>query len=93
VRLSGTLTAPEGLRYTPAGVPVLNFRLLHRSQQTEAKHPREVELEAHVVAVGEVAQRLAALPDGQGLVLTGFLANRSRRSTQVVLHVNEFDIE
>jgi primosomal replication protein N len=93
VRLSGTLTAPEGLRFTPAGVPVLNFRLLHRSQQVEANHPREVELEAQAVAVGELAQRLATLPEGQELTLTGFLTNRSRRSTQVMLHVNEFEIE
>jgi primosomal replication protein N len=85
--------AREELRYTPAGVPVLNFRLAHRSQQTEAKHARAVELEALAVAIGEVAQRLAALPEGQRLTLTGFLANRSRRSTQVVLHVNEFEIE
>jgi primosomal replication protein N len=85
--------AREELRYTPAGVPVLSFRLAHRSQQTEAKHSRAVELEALAVAIGEVAQRLAALPEGQTLTLTGFLANRSRRSTQVVLHVNEFEIE
>jgi primosomal replication protein N len=93
VRLSGALTASEGLRYTPAGVPVLNFRLLHRSQQIEARHPREVELEAQAVAIGEVAQRLAALPEGRNVILSGFLANRSRRSTQVVLHVNEFEME
>jgi primosomal replication protein N len=93
VRLSGALSASEGLRYTPAGVPVLEFRLLHRSQQTEARRPREVELEARAVAIGEVAQRLAALPEGQNVTVGGFLANRSRRSAQVVLHVNEFDIE
>jgi primosomal replication protein N len=72
---------------------VFAFRLSHRSRQTEAKHPREVELEAQAVALGEVAQKLAALPAGQALTLTGFLANRNRRSTQVVLHVNEFEIE
>jgi primosomal replication protein N len=93
VRLLASLIGREELRYTPAGVPVLNLRLAHRSRQMEAKHPREVELEMQAVAIGAVAQRLAALPDGQALALTGFLANRSRRSIQVVLHVNEFEIE
>jgi primosomal replication protein N len=72
---------------------VLAFRLSHRSRQVEARHPREVELEVQAVAVGEIAQRLAALPAGQALTLRGFLANRNRRSTQLVLHVNEFEIE
>jgi primosomal replication protein N len=72
---------------------VFAFRLLHRSRQLEAGQPREVELEAPAVAIGAVAQKLAALPLGQALVLSGFLANRNRRSTQLVLHVNEFAIE
>ena len=81
------------MRYTPAGVPLFAFRLSHRSRQLEAKHPREVELEAQAVAIGEIAQKLAALPLGQALTLGGFLATRNRRSTQLVLHVNEFEIE
>lgn len=72
---------------------MFSFRLSHRSRQMEARHPREVELEVQAVAIGEVAQKLAALPVGQALTLTGFLANRNRRSAQVVLHVNEFEID
>jgi primosomal replication protein N len=30
---------------------------------------------------------------GRTLTVRGFLANRSRRSTRAVLHVNEFELE
>ncbi len=93
VQLSGTIEAREALRYTPAGIPVLTFILLHQSGQVEAKVPRQVEATVEAVAIGEVAQRLDRLAPGQAVSVTGFLANRSRRSTRVVLHVNEFAID
>ena len=54
VALSGELAAVEPLRYTPAGIPLLSFRLLHRSQQTEAGLKRQVECEVSGVAMAEV---------------------------------------
>ena len=35
--LSGELAAIEPLRYTPAGIPLLSFKLTHRSRQTAAR--------------------------------------------------------
>ena len=34
--LSGKLIELDALRYTPAGIPVVNFRLSHESEQIEA---------------------------------------------------------
>jgi primosomal replication protein N len=81
------------LRYTPAGVPVCEFRVRHASRQVEAGHPRQVEMEIAAVAIGDAARGVAEAEAGSRITLAGFLANRSRRSTQVVLHVNQFEIE
>ena len=64
VALAGELTAIEPLRYTPAGVALINFRLLHRSQQKEAGVKRQVECEINGVAMAEVAKAMSGLIDG-----------------------------
>ena len=91
--MSATVTAREVLRHTPAGIPVLTLTLTHRSTQVEAEVPRLVEATLEAVALGALAQRMDRLRVGQALRVTGFMANRSRRSTRVVLHVNGFEIE
>ena len=93
VHLGGQVAAREPLRYSPAGVPIATLQLLHESRQSEGGAPRQALLEIEIVAIGEVATRLAAVLPGQRLTATGFLAKRSRRSRRVVLHVNEFEID
>jgi primosomal replication protein N len=93
VQLSGRLLTREALRYTPAGIPVLSFTLAHESQQVEARIPRQVGLEIDAVAIGDVAIELDKIVPGREIRLRGFLANRTKRGTRTVLHVNEFDIE
>ena len=87
--LSGELTAIEPLRYTPAGIPLLNFRLLHRSQQAEAGLKRQVECEVNGVAMAEVAVALSRLKPGQAARVKGFLNRKNRLSTQLIFHATE----
>ena len=89
VALSGELTTVEPLRYTPAGIPLLGFRLLHRSRQTEAGLTRQVECELGGVAMAEVAVAMSRLKPGQAVKLNGFLNRKNRMSTQVILHATE----
>ena len=89
VVLSGELTAIEPLRYTPAGVPLLNFRLLHRSQQAEAGLKRQVECEVNGVAMAEVAVALSRLKPGQAARVKGFLNRKNRMSVQLVFHATD----
>ncbi|MGH8623596.1 MAG: primosomal replication protein N [Burkholderiales bacterium] len=89
VALSGELTAIEPLRYTPAGIPLLNFRLLHRSQQAEAGLKRQVECEVNGVAMAEVAVALSRLKPGQAARVKGFLNRKNRMSAQLVFHATE----
>ncbi len=91
VILSGVAHAFTGLRFTPAGVPVAEFSLRHSSVQHEAGGTRRVELDMPAVAFGSLARQLTAdLPHAE-ITARGFLAARSRRSTQVVLHTAEIE--
>ncbi len=90
VQLSGTLTEREALRYTPAGVAMLGARLSHRSETTEAGHPRQLEFDVALRFAGAVAARADRLQLGESISVDGFLAPRRRQSKSLVVHVTEF---
>jgi len=77
----------EPLRYTPAGIPLLSVVLHHVSEQTEADMKRKVECEVNAVILGELA--LKGLKPGAQITAQGFLARRSLKSTQLVMHIND----
>jgi primosomal replication protein N len=91
--LAGTLVARDALRYTPAGVPIVSFRVAHASQQSEAGAARQVEMEMACVAVEERARLIAAAPVGAGVVASGFVARKGKSSRQLVLHVTELEFK
>ena len=93
VRLSARVAAREALRYSPGGIPILSMTFEHQSRLIEGGVPRVVDLTIDAVAVGKVALELDRVGQGTTLMVSGFLANRSRRSTRAVLHVNEFELE
>ncbi|MCC7484916.1 MAG: primosomal replication protein N [Burkholderiales bacterium] len=86
VILGGRLTAIEPLRYTPAGVPLASFRLLHRSELLEAGVRRQVECEVAGIALAQVAVGLSGLRAGRAVTVKGFLNRKNRMSAQLVLH-------
>ena len=89
VELTGELTAIESLRYTPAGVALVNFRLLHRSQQIEAGVKRQVECEMNGIAMAEVAKAMSGMQIGQTVRVVGFLNRKNRMSAQQILHATK----
>jgi primosomal replication protein N len=89
--LSGVVVGLEPIRYTPAGLPLLSFVLQHVSEQTEAGFKRKVECEVNAIAIGELANSNIQL--GSSLKAKGFLAKRSTKSTQLVLHIEQLHIE
>ena len=90
--VSGELTAVEPLRYTPAGVPLMGFRLLHRSQQVEAGVQRQVECEIPGVALADTAVGMSGLRIGDAVRVTGFLDRKSRASAQLILHAIRMEL-
>jgi primosomal replication protein N len=87
------MAAREALRYTPGGIPILGMTFEHQCRLMEAGAPRVVDLTIEAVAIGNIALELDRVEQGRTLTVRGFLANRSRRSTRAVLHVNAFELE
>lgn len=92
VRLSGVLAAVEPLRHTPAGLAVVEFTLSHASEQTEAGQKRQTGFEMAAKATGELAARIAAMRQGSGMEVQGFLNRKHRMSRQIVLHVTNMEL-
>ena len=89
--LTGKLLERGVLRYTPAGVPAIDFRLGHESEQIEAEKPRRVECEMACVALGAPALLMKNASVGDSLQLTGFIAARSAKSQAPMLHVTNIE--
>jgi len=89
VSLRGVLAELEPLRHTPAGLPLVGFKLAHRSVQVEAGYKRQVECDVMCVAMGEAATQLSRLKQGAHVVVTGFLNRKNRMSAQLVLHATQ----
>lgn len=91
VEIEGSLAALDSVRYTPAGIPIVELKITHVSEQLEAGKPRQVELEVWAVAAGELTGRLSKTPLGAKIRATGFLAHKGKAKIQVVLHITEFE--
>ncbi len=91
IEISGVITELQSLRYTPAGVPVVEFRLAHESERVEAGATRKVHAEIDAVAFEAQARLLAAGPMGRVLKGEGFFLARNRRSRKPVLHVTNIE--
>ncbi len=89
--LDATLKSRDPLRYTPAGIAVLELTLTHASMQSEAGGERKVECEIAAIAFAQTAQRLAGVAEGSGLRCEGFIARRYRTGTSVALHISRFE--
>ena len=92
VTLAGTLAQVEPLRHTPAGLPLLQFKLAHKSVQIEAGFKRQVECEMNCVAMGDIASDLSRSGAGAGISVTGFLNRKNRMSAQLVLHATKTEL-
>ena len=89
--LSGTLIAIDAVRYTPAGIPLVELKISHESSQIEAGRTRSVICELAAVAAGEGARKLAVSPLGARIQARGFLAHPGKSKVRLVLHINEFE--
>ena len=90
VALSAVIAEASAQRYTPAGLPALDFRLEHESELSEAGHRRQVKAAIRAVAIGSVAETIARQPIGSHWAFTGFLAT-PRNGKHTVLHIQSFE--
>lgn len=88
--LNGRVTQLQALRHTPAGLPLLSFVINHLSENTEAGLRRKVECEVNAVLMGNLAN--TAIQEGSQINAAGFLAKRSAKSTQLVMHIQKIEL-
>jgi primosomal replication protein N len=91
VELAGVIMELKALRHTPAGIPVVEFRLRHASERLEAGKRRQVEAEIDAVAFEAQARLIAGSSAGKPLRAEGFLCAKSRQSSKPVLHVTHIE--
>ncbi|MBI5436925.1 MAG: primosomal replication protein N [Nitrosomonadales bacterium] len=91
--VDGELVELDGLRYTPAGVARIALKIRHVSTQQEAGTPRQVQCEIPALALGAAARQASSLQLGQRVQAVGFLAQRSLRNTQLVMHIDNITLE
>jgi primosomal replication protein N len=91
LELSGRLLELSPLRYTPAGVAAVEFKLGHESEQDEAGGRRSIQAEVAAIAFETQAKLLGGRPLGSPVKVQGFLAAKSKRSKRLVLHVTNIE--
>ena len=88
--LTACIAEVSAPRYTPAGLPALDFSLRHESQVTQDGQPRKVSVELRARAIGEITRRVGVLELGSEHGFAGFLGSQ-RNGRGVVFHVTELD--
>jgi len=91
VVIQGRLIESDALRYTPAGVPILKFRMMHSSRQVEAGANREVGCEIDAVAFEDQARLMASAPMGTTVRIRGFLDRKTKTGRALQLHANKIE--
>jgi primosomal replication protein N len=84
--LTAQLLERGAVRYTPAGLPALDCKLMHESQLTEDGTARKVSLEIRALAIGEISRTVGALALGSTGTYAGFLAS-ARNGRGLLFHI------
>ncbi len=86
--IDGELVELDALRYTPAGVARVGMKIRHTSTQQEAGIARKVACDIPAIALDKAALAASKLQPGQQVRVEGFLAQRSLRISQLILHID-----
>ena len=89
VVLSACIAEASALRYTPAGLPALDFKLQHESEMLEAGENRLVKVGIRALAFGSLAETLGKQSVGSRWTFSGFLAT-PRNGKYPVFHIQSF---
>ncbi len=87
--LEARIVERGAVRYTPAGVPLVECVLEHASEVEEAGAKRKVEMTLQAIAIGEGSDALARYPLGEIACFVGFLAPRSLKVRTVRFHITQ----
>jgi primosomal replication protein N len=88
--LTACLVEVSPLRYTPAGLPALNFSLESETEVQEMGSKRQVKVSLNALAIGHLAESIGKQALGSVWKFTGFLG-AARQGKNVVFHIQEFN--
>jgi primosomal replication protein N len=88
--LTAKLVERAALRYTPAGIPVLDLSLQHESDVTEDGRPRKVSMEIKALAIGAITKVLLTLELGNAGIYAGFLTS-TRNKRGLLFHITSIE--
>lgn len=91
--IDGELVELDDLRYTPAGLARVGMKIRHVSSQQEAGIARQVQCDIPAISLDAVALKASKLVLGQQVRVEGFLAQRSLRNTQLILHIDNIKLK
>jgi primosomal replication protein N len=92
LQLSAQVTHEDSLRYTPAGIAILQVWLSHLSEQEEIGIKRKVDCTIQAVLVGQQATGYTGKLMGHSIEATGFITKRSLLNTRLVFHIQELKL-
>ena len=87
--IQGRVTEISPLRYTPAGVAVLEILLEHESEVIEAGQPRRLMFSVPAILMGDLARMYADKTLGTVLQVSGFMAPVRKGSPRFRLHAQQ----
>jgi primosomal replication protein N len=90
--LTAQIVEVSTLRYSPAGLPVVDVKLVHDSIEVDSGTPRKINVSIKSVAIGHLAERLIQLPIHSTWTFTGFLAS-SKNSKSIFFHIQSFQTD
>ncbi|MEQ1537166.1 MAG: primosomal replication protein N [Burkholderiaceae bacterium] len=88
--LTACLVEVSPLRYTPAGLPALNFSLESDTEVQELGTKRQVKVSLNALAIGHLAESIGKQALGSVWKFTGYLG-AARQGKNVVFHIQEFN--
>ena len=86
--ICGEIIKLAELRYTPAGVAIVEFNIRHQSNQFNVGISRQVTCDISAIAIDQIAMMMIKHKIGHKVKLTGFLTKKSQMNHQLILHVN-----
>ena len=86
LEVEGQILEQSPVRYTPAGIPVLEFLLSHESEVSEAGVPRRIAFALQILVMGDLVQMAGTIGLGTSVRIQGFIAPVRKDSPKFRLH-------
>ena len=87
--LVGAVSSLDGIRYTPANVPIRNLTI-HFEDLSKKNFFKFVEFEINAVVIGDLVKE--DLTINETYQFRGFLDRRSKKSNQLLFNIQEFKL-